>query len=103
MSERSDAAKTFIENETSQHTIVVFSKTWCGYCRRTKDSLSRFKDDGVDVVVHELDKMDDGTAIQHALLNVTGSRTVPQVFVNGTYIGGNDVTQQKIADGTLLS
>lgn len=32
----------------------------------------------------------DGQEVQDALYDVSGSRTVPQVFVNGVYIGGAD-------------
>ncbi len=32
----------------------------------------------------------DGNEVQDALYDVSGSRTVPQVFVNGAYIGGAD-------------
>ena len=32
----------------------------------------------------------DGDEVQDALMQVTGSRTVPQVFVGSKYIGGCD-------------
>lgn len=32
----------------------------------------------------------DGQDVQDALYEVSGSRTVPQVFVQGAYIGGAD-------------
>jgi glutaredoxin 3 len=34
----------------------------------------------------------DGQEVQDALYSVSGSRTVPQVFVDGKYIGGSDGT-----------
>ena len=34
--------------------------------------------------------MADGEEVQNALMDVTGSRTVPQVFVGSKYIGGCD-------------
>lgn len=33
---------------------------------------------------------DDGHHIQNHLIELVGRRTVPQVFVNGKYIGGSD-------------
>ena len=104
--------KSFIQEEISKpNTIVVFSKTYCGYCRRTKDSLTKLitstttttTKNNIDLVVHELDVLPNGSKIQRTLSSMTGSRTVPQVFVNGQYIGGNDDTQSKIKNGTLLS
>ncbi len=50
------------------------------------------------VVIHsrhlcmQLDQRDDGSAIQQYLQSVTGQRTVPQVFINGKFIGGGDDT-----------
>ncbi len=32
----------------------------------------------------------DGQEVQDALYSVSGSRTVPQVFVDGSFIGGAD-------------
>ena len=107
-----DDPKSFIVNEISKpNTIVVFSKTYCGYCRRTKDSLTKLiasvgsstKNNSIDLVVHELDVIPNGSNIQQTLSTMTGSRTVPQVFVNGQYVGGNDDAQSKIQNGTLLS
>lgn len=43
--------------------------------------------------------MDDGAEIQEALLELTGQRTVPNVFIGGQHIGGNsDVQALKSAD-----
>lgn len=35
----------------------------------------------------QLDKMEDGDAIQSALADITGGRTVPRVFIGGRFIG----------------
>ena len=48
-----------------------------------------------------LDEDEDGPAIQAALLEVTGQRTVPNIFVGGRHIGGNDDAQAKAAAGEL--
>ena len=40
----------------------------------------------------ELDTRDDGEAIQDALLELTGGRSVPRVFIDGQFIGGGDDT-----------
>lgn len=40
----------------------------------------------------QLDQRDDGSSIQQYLGSVTGQRTVPQVFINGKFIGGGDDT-----------
>jgi glutaredoxin len=40
----------------------------------------------------QLDQRADGDAIQDALQQITGGRSVPRVFVDGTFIGGGDDT-----------
>jgi len=77
----------FAKSEIDSNDVVVFSKTYCPYCRKTKDLFDSL---GVKYAVHELDDMADGPALQDALIQITGQRTVPNVFVKGTHIGGND-------------
>ena len=50
----------------------------------------------------ELNERSDGPAIQDALAQMTGQRTVPNVFIKGKHLGGNDDTQKANRDGTLL-
>jgi len=79
--------------------VVVFSKSYCPYCEKTK---ALFADLGVDIKVHELDLMgDDGPPLQMALLDMTGQKSVPNVFVKGKHIGGNDDTQAAAQSGAL--
>lgn len=53
------------------------------------------------MVVHELDEMKDGYRYQQELLRLTGQRSVPNVFVRGTHVGGNDDTQRANKEGSL--
>lgn len=45
--------------------------------------------------------MDDGADIQAALLEMTGQKTVPNVFIKGQHVGGNDATQAAAKSGKL--
>uniref|UniRef100_A0A8C8VJL8 thioredoxin-disulfide reductase (NADPH) n=1 Tax=Pelusios castaneus TaxID=367368 RepID=A0A8C8VJL8_9SAUR len=56
---------------------------------------------GVDYYALELDLTDDGPNIQEVLAELTGQRTVPNVFVNGTHVGGYDKTFQAYKSGSL--
>jgi glutaredoxin 3 len=78
--------------------VVVFSKTYCPYCTATK---SLFKDLEINAKVIELDVVSDGDRIQSALLDLTGQRTVPNVFIKGKHLGGNDKTQEAARTGKL--
>lgn len=45
--------------------------------------------------------MDNGAEIQSALLDISGQRTVPNVFIKGKHLGGNDDTQAAARSGKL--
>lgn len=70
----------------------------CPFCARTK---ALFEDMKIDATVHELNKMEDGPDVQQALLELTGQRTVPNVFIKGNHIGGNDDTQAAAKSGKI--
>lgn len=57
---------------------MVFAKSYCPYCKRTKSLLAQFEDT-VDIHTIDLDRMEqeDGALIQMELLQQTGQRTVP--------------------------
>lgn len=71
-------------------------QSYCPFCTRTKNA---FTSKGLRPIVLELDERQDGAAIQAALLESSGQRTVPNVFFRGEHIGGNDDTQAAIKAG----
>ncbi|KAJ8753582.1 hypothetical protein K2173_022823 [Erythroxylum novogranatense] len=79
--------------------VVVFSKTYCGYCKRVKQLFTQI---GASFKVIELDEQSDGGDIQLALGEWTGQRTVPNVFIGGKHIGGCDTVLGKYHGGQLL-
>ena len=60
-----------------------------------------FKQMKVDAEVIELDKTQGGDVIQKELYKLTGQRSVPNVFVGGKHVGGNDDTQAAAKSGKL--
>ena len=78
--------------------MVVFSKSYCPFCTKTKTLFEELK---VSAKVYELNEMDDGNDIQAALLDLTGQKTVPNVFIKGEHLGGNDNTQAAAKSGKL--
>lgn len=88
----------FVKKTISAHKIVIFSKSYCPYCRRAK---SVFKELNQVPFVVELDERDDGWNIQDALSEIVGRRTVPQVFINGKHLGGSDDTVEAYESGNL--
>ncbi|KMZ56158.1 Glutaredoxin-C4 [Zostera marina] len=90
--------KSFVRKTIKSHEIVVFSKSYCPYCKRAKGI---FKELGKMPYVVELDEREDGSDIQDAMAKIVGRRTVPQVFINGKHIGGSDDTLDAFESGKL--
>ncbi|MGJ5673816.1 MAG: glutathione peroxidase [Nostochopsis sp.] len=63
--------------------VSLFTKPGCPYCARAKEML---KKNGLDYEEIVLGK----DATTHSLKAVTGATTVPQVFIDGQYIGGSE-------------
>jgi len=84
--------------QIADNKVMVFSKTYCPYCSKAKEALTNL---GVKFTAYELDEQSDGAAIQAALLEITGQRTVPNIFVKGQHIGGCDNTLAAIESGKL--
>ena len=82
---RSKAQKLIDDN-----AVVVFSKSYCPYCKQTKNTLNST---GAKYAVFELDQMPDGGELQDALEDITGQRTVPNILFQGKHIGGNSDLQ----------
>ena len=70
--------------------VLLFSKTYCPYCTRTKALLRTLCDFEAAVTVLELDTAADGSLMQAHLVKRTGQSTVPQAFIGGQFMGGYD-------------
>jgi len=92
------AVKNIVEKQIAENPVVVYSKSWCPYCRQTKQTLSDF---GASFQVYELDQIDNGDEIQAYLGQKTGQRTVPNVFIQQKHIGGNSDLQKVKNEGKL--
>ncbi|CAA7056969.1 unnamed protein product [Microthlaspi erraticum] len=92
------SVSAFVQNAILSNKIVIFSKSYCPYCLRSKRIFSELKE---EPFVVELDLREDGDQIQYELLEFVGRRTVPQVFVNGKHIGGSDDLGDAVENGEL--
>ncbi|XP_058890731.1 uncharacterized protein LOC117416639 isoform X2 [Acipenser ruthenus] len=93
------ASASFVQEVVSHNCIVIFSKTTCPYCRLAKNV---FNEIGTPYKVIELDQHEEGKQLQDTLGEMTGARTVPRVFVNGTCIGGGSEAKELHQRGKLL-
>lgn len=64
--------------------VTIYTTPYCPYCHAAKELLA---DKGVDFT--EIDVAGD-TSERARLVDVTGQRTVPQIFIGEESIGGYD-------------
>lgn len=65
--------------------MQVFSKTWCPFSQKAKKLLD---DSNIPYHTVEIDLQPNGADIQQALADLTGQKTVPNIFIKSTHIGG---------------
>ena len=75
--------------------VVVYTTDYCPFCTRAK-ALLRSK----QVDFEEIDVNRD-PLLQDEVRRLSGRRTVPQIFVDGTSVGGFDELSELDAAGEL--
>ena len=90
----------FIFATIRAHRVVIFSKSYCPYCRAVKKIFAEEYPEETPFVV-ELDEREDMGRMQDAMQRLYGTRTVPQVFVRSQRIGGSDDTINAHVSGKL--
>lgn len=65
--------------------IEIYTTPWCGYCARAKSLLER-----KGVAYQEIDVTMTPGAREDMVSRAGGRRTVPQIFVDGRYLGDSD-------------
>ena len=65
--------------------VEIYTSAFCGYCSRAKRLL-----DQKGAAFTEIDVMMDGARRDEMIERAGGRHTVPQIFVDGKYIGGCD-------------
>lgn len=66
-------------------TVKIYTTATCPYCIRAKQLLQARGVQALDEV--RIDQMADGRQL---LMQVTGRRTVPQIYIGSTHVGGCD-------------
>lgn len=69
----------------SNPPVVIYTKLGCGYCYRAKRLLD---EKGVDYVEHDITM--GGPRRAEMLERAPAARTVPQIFIGETHVGGSD-------------
>jgi glutaredoxin 3 len=63
--------------------IILYTTPYCGYCRAAKHLLTK-----KGVTFTEIDVSEDRGLRQEMIDRAFGRRTVPQIFIDGTHVGG---------------
>ena len=75
--------------------VIIYTTYYCPYCKAAK---SLFRSKNVDFT--EIDVSDD-RQLRMQMEQLSGRRTVPQIFINGKPIGGYDDARELDASGEL--
>lgn len=65
--------------------IEIYTKFGCGYCARAKRLLDQ---KGAEYQEHDITM--GGEARQEMMRRAPAARTVPQIFIGDTHVGGSD-------------
>lgn len=80
----------------AQPNIDIYTKFGCGYCYRAKKLL---ESKGVDF--NDFDITMGGPKRDEMLERAPNARTVPQIFIGDTYVGGSDELAALEREGKL--
>ena len=76
--------------------VKIYTTTYCGYCVRAKDLLTR-----KGVKYEEVDVTGDDDMRSKLVEMSGGQRTVPQIFIGDTHVGGYSDLARLDSEGRL--
>ena len=76
--------------------IIMYSSSYCPFCTNAERLL---EEKGFDVTQKIL--IDEDPNELKKMMKLTGKRTVPQIFIDNTYIGGFDELRASDLSGEL--
>ena len=76
--------------------VTIYSKDYCPYCIQAKNLLT-----SLNIEFKEIDITNDSVTLQR-IMTISRIRTVPQIFVDETYLGGYMDIAELHSEGKLL-
>jgi cysteine synthase A len=85
------------------HPVVMFSHEWCEFCWSVRKMFALYEIPYVSVDLDSVAYQQDnkGGKIRAALREKTGSKTIPQIFIGGQYVGGATELFDSKKEGSL--
>ena len=95
-----EGAHAAIAETVTAHPVVLFMKgtlarPQCGFSAAVVAVLQQY-----DVPVHAIDVLAD-PAIRHGIKTYSDWPTIPQLYLNGTFVGGCDIVREMHETGEL--
>ena len=92
--------KETLENDIKQNKVFIYMKgtpdfPQCGFSFNT---VNIFRNLGVEFKTRDV--LAD-PAVRAGIKELSNWPTIPQVFINGEFVGGNDITQELFTNGEL--
>jgi glutaredoxin 3 len=81
----------------SMQTVKMYTTAVCPYCIRAKQLLKARGVEQIDEIRIDLDPVE-----RDQMMSATGRRTVPQIFIGSTHVGGCDDLMALDSQGGLL-
>jgi cysteine synthase A len=104
-SESSTDADAFVAQVLADpaQPVVLFALEWCEFCWSLRKLFAAcsipYRSVDLDSTDYQVD--DRGGKIRSVLAARTGSKTIPQLFVGGEWIGGTTETMDAFKEGRL--
>lgn len=76
--------------------ITMYSTQWCPFCKRAEQFLQIKGFSKIDKI-----SIDEQPAMRQEMIERTGRRSVPQIFVNDFHVGGYDDLVRLDREGKL--
>ena len=94
-----DQLKARFDQEVKSHPLVIFMKgnalfPQCGFSAHALQLLKPYGE------VHTVDVLTD-PGVRDAIKEYTGWPTIPQIFINGKFVGGRDIVAELSERGEL--
>ncbi len=83
------------EHLTSDIKVILYTKKGCRYCEYAKELLRDKK------IPHKSIEFGDDYEFYEKMVEKTGQRTVPMIYVDGEFIGGYDDLKKLSDDGKI--
>jgi glutaredoxin 3 len=79
----------------TQPAVTLYVSDWCPYCERAKGLLTRKNVDFREV------NIEDDAKLREEMVARSNRRSVPQIFIGDTHVGGCDDLFELDRSGTL--